>query len=176
MVVRKILVWPDEKLRIISDEIKLIDKNIKYLIRDLIDTMKVEPNCAGIAAPQIGVNKRIFIVNILSDINFGDKVNDPKYFINPKIVKKRGLFKWKEGCLSIPGETGMVERYEYITLRFIDLNGKTKYLSAYSFLSGCIQHEFDHLNGKLWIDYQSKLKQMFVKNKMLKRKKYKNII
>ena len=168
MTVCKLLIWPDKKLSAISEPVKSIDDSVKSLIKNLIETMKNEGNSAGIAAPQIGINSRLFVANVHPEQNDGNGTNGTEVFINPEIIEKHGTFSWEEGCLSIPGKKGMVTRFETILLRYINLNGKIKQQKAYAYLSGCFQHELDHLNGKLWINYQSRLKQNLIKRKMLK--------
>ncbi len=170
MTARKLLIWPDKKLLAVSEPIKSVNEEIKLLIRDMIETMKDEGNSAGLAAPQIGVNKRIFIANIDPKQNESNGTNGHEAFINPEIILKSGTFTWEEGCLSIPGERGKVTRSENITLKYTDINGEIKKRVAHNYLSGCFQHELDHLDGKLWIGYQSRLKQSLVKKKMLKLK------
>ena len=176
MTICKLLIWPDEKLLKISNKINLINNDVKSLVKDLIDTMKHEKNSAGIAAPQIGVNSCVFVININPDHNQGNGTNGYEVFINPKIIKKCGTFNWEEGCLSIPGESGVVTRFETISISYINLHGKTIEQEVDTYFSGCFQHELDHLNGKLWINYQSKLKQNLIKEKMLKLKKKNSIV
>ena len=169
MAARTILIWPDPNLLKVSEPIDVIDDSIHALVADLIDTMGTEPS-AGIAAPQIGVQKRLFVVDIPPSDNDGNGTNGPEAFINPEILTTEGSFEWQEGCLSIPGERGTVKRFEKVRMRYQNLKGETCEIDAFGYLSGCFQHELDHLNGKLWIDYQSRLKRDMVRKKMMKLK------
>jgi peptide deformylase len=168
MTSREILIWPDPNLTKRSEPIELVDDGIRALAADLIETMEYEGNCAGLAAPQIGVQKRLFVVDISPDQNDGNGTNGPQAFINPEIISTEGSFEWEEACMSIPGERGPVKRSDKIRMRYLDLDGNTHEIDAFGYLSGCFQHEIDHLNGRLWIDYQSRLKQELVRKKMLK--------
>ncbi len=168
MTARTIRIWPDPCLLTVSTPIEKVDASVKELVQDLIDSMEVAGNAAGLAAPQIGINKRVFVANIPPEQNDGNGTDGYEAFINPEFIKKEGQFEWEEGCMSIPGERGKVKRAYKITMRFMDINGQMQEREAFDYLSGCLQHEADHLDGKLWIDYQSAMKKDMVRKKMQK--------
>ncbi|MBL4818963.1 MAG: peptide deformylase [Deltaproteobacteria bacterium] len=170
MTVRKVHIWPDPVLQSTSESVKQVDDSIRELVQDLIDTMEHVGNSAGLSGPQIGVSKRVFVVDIPAEHNDGNGTDGPEAFINPEIIEKEGQFEWDEGCLSIPEERGKVKRAIRVIMRYQDLNGETQEREAFDYLSGCFQHELDHLNGKLWVDYQSALKRDMIRKKMLKLK------
>ncbi len=171
MTAKEVLIWPDPNLSKTSMPIEEVDESIRALASELIATMEYEGNSAGIAAPQIGIHKRIFIAHIPPSDNNGNGTNGPEAFINPEFILKEGDLHWEEGCLSIPGERGWVTRSSRVIMRYLDLNGEQQEKEAFDYLAGCFQHEADHLDGKLWIDYQSPLKRNLVRKKMLKLKK-----
>ncbi|MBH1988741.1 MAG: peptide deformylase [Myxococcaceae bacterium] len=170
MAVRKVLIWPDPALQKKSELVTEFDTSLKMLVQDMIQTMEAIGNSAGLAAPQIGVHKRLFIADIPPEHNDGNGTDGPELFINPEFILKEGQFEWEEGCLSIPGERGKVQRAYRVIMRYQDLEGNTHQREAFDYLSGCFQHEADHLDGKLWIDYQSSFKKELVRKKMLKLK------
>src|SRR3989338_3591203 len=168
MAVPKVHIWPDPVLSQVSKPVEHFDASLKALAQDLINSMNYHGNSAGLAAPQIGVPLRMFIVDIPPEHNDGNGTDGPEAFVNPEFLLKEGQFEWEEGCLSIPGERGRVKRAWGVVMKYQDLEGATHEREAFDYLSGCFQHETDHLNGKLWIDYQSALKREFVRKKMLK--------
>jgi len=168
MAVKNILIWPDARLKEISKPIMDFDEELKNIIQDLSDTMDAYGPMAGLSAPQIGILKRVFIIDIPPEDNEGNGTNGKEVFINPEIIAKEGSFSWKEGCMSIPGFRGPVKRYYKVRLSYQDQNGIINERDAHYYLSGGFQHELDHLNGILWVDYQSPLKKNFIKKKMLK--------
>lgn len=168
MTVRKIRIWPDPVLLQVSKPVEKFDNSLKSLVQDMIESMKDVGNSAGLAAPQIGVHLRLFIADIPSEQNEGNGTLGVEAFANPEFILKEGQFEWEEGCLSIPGERGRVKRAYRVIMRYQDLEGVFHEREAFDYLSGCFQHEADHLNGKLWIDYQSTLKKDLVRKKMLK--------
>jgi len=169
---RKILIWPDELLSKKSEPVEKIDSEIKVLIADMLDTMQgYEEGAAGIAAPQVGVNKRIFIVDIPKEDNHGNGTEGPLVLINPEFVEKSDeKFTWTEGCLSIPGLQGKVTRKKRVVMRYTDITGKTQSIEGLDYLAGALQHEHDHLEGILWVDHQGKLSQQMIRKKMIKLK------
>jgi len=171
MPAKEVLIWPDPNLSKISEPVDVVDDDIRALVADLIATMEYEGNSAGLSAPQIGIHKRVFVVDIPPEHNKGNGTNGPEAFINPEIILKEGQFSWEEGCMSIPNERGWVNRAMRIMMRYTTLEGEVKEREAFDYLGGCFQHELDHLNGKLWIDYQTPLKRNIVRKKMLKLKK-----
>ena len=141
--------------------VQKVDKEIKNLMDDMLETMYKAPGI-GLAAIQIGIPKRIVVIDISKDEN----KKDPIYFVNPELTwQSKEKATYEEGCLSIPDQFAKIDRPEKCTVKFLDYNGNKKQISAKGLLSTCIQHEIDHLNGILFIDYLSKLK----KNMILKR-------
>lgn len=165
MAVKDILIWPDPVLKKISEPISDFGPQLQSLIKDLSESMDSEP-MAGLSAPQIGVSKRLFIIDIAPDQNDGNGTNGKEVFINPEIISREGSFTWDEGCMSIPGYRGKVRRDHRVVMRYQNERGEHLEREAFFYLSGCFQHEIDHLNGILWIDYQSALKKSFIKKKM----------
>jgi peptide deformylase len=154
MAIRPILIIPDKRLRTVADEIGDIDDEIKTLAKDMLDTMYDAPGI-GLAAPQIGVLKRIVVMDLAKD----DEKPDPMVMINPEILKfGEETVVTEEGCLSIPELYYEVERPSTVTVRYTDLDGKQVTRDAGDRLAICVQHELDHLDGVLYIDYLSRLK------------------
>lgn len=169
MAVKKILRWPNPILSQKSKIIQKLDTSIECLFQDLVDTMQKTGNAVGLAAPQIGVLLKMFIINIAPESNNNNGTNGIEAFINPELIFREGEFEWEEGCLSIPGEYGKTKRATRIIVRYMDLNWKIKEREALDFFSGCLQHEIDHLYGTLWVDYQSSLKRELIFKKMKKK-------
>ena len=167
MAKREILVLPDARLRAVADPIEKIDESVKQLAKDMLDTMYDAPGI-GLAAPQIGEMKRIVVMDLAKD---GEKP-DPIVMINPEILKySEDTVTTEEGCLSIPEIYYEVERPAEVTVRYTDLDGKTITRDADDRLAICIQHELDHLDGVLYIDYLSRLKRDRVLKKFQKAEK-----
>ena len=167
MAVRKILTIPDPVLRKKSDSVKTIDKDIKNLMDDMLQTMYDAPGI-GLAAIQIGVPKRVVVMDLSKD---PDKKN-PMFFVNPVITWKSNVSSsYEEGCLSIPNQFAKIDRPDKCHFKYIDYNGQEKQIKADGLLSTCIQHEIDHLDGILFIDYLSKLKKDIIIKKVSKEKK-----
>lgn len=167
MAKREILVLPDARLRQVADPIEKIDASIKQLAKDMLDTMYDAPGI-GLAAPQIGEMKRIVVMDLAKE---GEKP-DPIVMINPEILKySEDTVTSEEGCLSIPEIYYEVERPADVTVRYTDLDGKTVEKDATDRLAVCIQHELDHLDGVLYIDYLSRLKRDRVLKKFQKAEK-----
>jgi len=163
MCVRKIVYYPDPILRKKTTRIQDIDDEIKTLAEDMLETM-YENKGIGLAAPQIGILKKIVTV----DISGPEKRENPMVLINPEIYEKQGEVEGEEGCLSLPGFRCNVKRAEKIKVRFLDVDGKEHDISADELMSVCIQHEVDHLNGRLIIDYAGKLKRSMYEKKLKK--------
>lgn len=174
MAVKNIIIWPDKILEKKSLPVIDFDKKLENLVNDLLDTMTSEP-MAGLAAPQIGENLRVFVSDIDPKDNEGNGTDGAQVFINPEILKKEGEFSWEEGCMSIPGLKGPVTRAQKIVMRFQDISGNFHEKEAFYYLSGCFQHEIDHLDGILWVDYQKPFKKNFIKKKMQKLKQLKTL-
>ena len=164
---RKILIEPDPILRKKCEPLEKVDTNIRKLMQDMLETMYDAPGI-GLAAVQIGILKRLIVIDISKD----EKKKDPLFLINPVILKSsKKTSTYEEGCLSLPGQFAEIERPAECLLKYIDLSGKEKELKAEGLLSTCIQHEVDHLNGILFIDYLSKLKKDMIIKKLVKHKK-----
>jgi peptide deformylase len=167
MSTRDIIIIPDEILKKTSDPIEKIGDNEKKLINDLFETM-YNANGIGLAAVQVGVLKRILVI----DVSKKDEKKNPICFINPIIRKySNEMSIYEEGCLSIPDTFIEIERPKVCDVEYIDLNGKQKILKCDGLLSTCIQHEINHLDGKLIIDHLSKLKRDLIVKKISKNKK-----
>lgn len=156
-----ILRFPDKRLRIKAKEVVKIDETIKTLIIDMFETM-TQSDGIGLAATQVDFHQRIVVIDI------SQKRNQPLCLINPKITQSSGHRDYEEGCLSVPEYKAMITRAEKITVDAMDENGKNFKLEADGLLATCIQHELDHLNGKLFVDYLSKLKQQRLKKRFEK--------
>ena len=166
MAIRKILTEPDPFLRQKSTDVEKVDNNIRKLMDDMLETMYDAPGI-GLAAIQIGVPKRVIVIDL-----FRDEKKNPLYFVNPKIIKKSDTDStYEEGCLSVPGQFAEVDRPDKCHISFLDYNGKKQELKAEGLLATCIQHEMDHLEGILFIDYLSKLKKNLIVRKLSKQKK-----
>ena len=166
-MLRKILIEPDPILRKKCEPLEKVDKEIKKLMDDMLETMYAAPGI-GLAAIQVGILKRLIVI----DISKAEEKKSPIFLINPEILfrsKKTSIYE--EGCLSLPGQFAEIERPSECTLKYIDYDGKEKELKAKGLLATCIQHEVDHLNGILFIDYLSKLKKDMIIKKLVKHKK-----
>ena len=150
MSIRKVVKYGEESLRQPSKEVHKVSQKIKVLVEDLLDTMYKE-NGVGLAAPQVGENYRVFVI----DVSTNDQPLNPMVFINPKIIKKSGACISHEGCLSFPQAFTDVRRYANVMVKAMDRNGRSFILEAKdgSLLARAIQHEFDHLDGILFIDH-----------------------
>jgi len=167
MAIRTILHYPDKRLRIAGEKVdpaRIADKEIQTLIDDMAETMYAAPG-VGLAATQIGVALQIFLVDVAAE----DEPSDLRIFINPEIVEKQDEIVWSEGCLSFPGVTEEIERAAHVRARALDRNGKPFELEAEELLAVAIQHEYDHLLGKLMIDHLGPLKKRLLHRKMQKR-------
>ena len=164
---RKILIEPDPLLRKKSEPLEKVDGETRKIMKDMLETMYDAPGI-GLAAVQIGILKRMIVIDISKD----EKKKNPLFLINPVIVKKSDeTSTYEEGCLSLPGQYAEIERPKDCHLKYVDLDGNEKELKADGLLSTCIQHEVDHLNGILFIDYLSKLKKDMIIKKLVKHKK-----
>ena len=167
MSIKNIITVPDETLRKVSEPVEKVGTNEKKLIDDLFDTM-YKSNGIGLAAVQVGILKRILVI----DVSTKDEKKEPLSFINPKIKKiSNDTSTYEEGCLSIPDTFIEIERPKICEVEYIDVNGKLKNLKCEGLLSTCLQHEINHLDGKLIIDHLSKLKRDMIIKKISKSKK-----
>ena len=167
MTIRKILTEPDPFLRQKSIKVENVNNEIRTLMDDMLETMYAAPGI-GLAAIQIGVPKRVIVI----DIARGEEEKNPKYFVNPEIISNSNMeASYEEGCLSVPGQFAEISRPNKCKIKFLDYNGNEKTLEMNGLLATCIQHEMDHLEGILFIDYLSKLKKFLIMKKLFKQKK-----
>ena len=167
MPLKNIVIEPDPILRKISQPIETVNNETKKLLDDMLETMYAAPGI-GLAAVQVGILKRIIVI----DISKEKEKKNPFFLINPEIIfKSEKTSSYEEGCLSLPGHFAEIERPSECRVTYIDYNGKKRELKANGILSTCIQHEVDHLNGVLFIDYLSKLKKDMIIKKLKKQKK-----
>ena len=167
MTIRKILTEPDPFLRKKSLPVKQVDDEIRSLMDDMLETMYAAPGI-GLAAVQIGVPKRVIVIDLSKD----NKKKEPMYFVNPEIItKSNDDASYEEGCLSVPNQFAEVSRPDNCKVKYLDYDGSEKVLEAKGLLATCIQHEMDHLEGILFIDYLSKLKKNMIIKKLSKQKK-----
>lgn len=161
MAIHHILHYPDPRLRFKAAPIAKVDDEIRLLIDDMFETMYAAPGI-GLAAPQVNISKRLIVIDI------SEKRNEPLVLINPEICLREGSQRSDEGCLSVPGISEGVERAARIVARGLDRDGKAVEVEAEGLLAVCIQHEVDHLDGKLFVDYLTELKRRRIRKKMEK--------
>ena len=167
MTIRKILTEPDPFLRQKSKPVEKVDDSIREIMDDMLETMYQAPGI-GLAAIQIGIPKRIIVL----DISMDREKKEPLYFVNPeKVYTSEDQATYEEGCLSVPGQFAEIDRPDKCHIKYLDYNGDSKELKAEGLLATCIQHEIDHLEGILFIDYLSKLKRSMITKKLSKQKK-----
>mgnify|MGYP000462157523 CR=1 FL=1 len=159
MSILTVLEFPDKRLRIKAKEVTVFDAAIKTLVADMIETMYYAKG-VGLAATQIDVHQRIIVMDI------SEEKDAPMCLINPEIIKQSGEEESEEGCLSVPGFFEKVKRAEFVTIKAQVEDGASLEIEADEFLSICIQHEMDHLEGKLFVDYLSPLKRQRIKAKL----------
>lgn len=161
MALLEILHYPDKRLRTVAAPVESVDATIRKLVEDMFETMYEAPGI-GLAATQVNVHQRVIVMDV------SNEKDQPLCLINPEIIQSEGIEECQEGCLSVPEIYENVERAESITVRALDQNGDSYTLEAGELLAVCIQHEMDHLVGKLFIDYLSPLKQQRLRKKLLK--------
>ncbi len=164
MNILAILEYPDKRLRTIAQPVEAVDAALVELIDDMFHTMYEAPGI-GLAATQVNVHKQLLILDISEDRS------QPMVFINPRITAKDGSQVYQEGCLSLPGIYADVKRYNQITVSALDRNGREFSLEADGLLAVCIQHEMDHLAGKVFVDHLSPLKRALAEKKLAKQRK-----
>jgi peptide deformylase len=164
MALIEILHFPDPRLRKKAIPVDKVDDQIRQTVEDMFETMYDAPGI-GLAATQVNIQKQIIVIDV------SEGKDQPVCLINPKIIAKDGEEEMQEGCLSVPGIFETVRRAENITVQALDQQGTQFTLDADGLLAVCIQHEMDHLDGKLFVDYLSPLKMQRIKKKMLKMKK-----
>ena len=167
MTVRKILIEPDPFLRQKSKKVEKVDDDTRSLMDDMLETMYDAPGI-GLAAIQIGVPKRVIVIDLARE----NEKKQPLYFVNPEIITKAEIdLTYEEGCLSVPGQFAEIDRPDRCKVKYLNYDGKEQILNAEGLLATCIQHEIDHLEGILFIDYLSKLKRSMITKKLSKQKK-----
>src|SRR3982751_2845737 len=164
MAILDILQYPDERLTMPAQRVEKIDASMRKLVDDMVETMYAAPG-VGLAATQVDRHLQIIVIDVSEDRS------DLRVFINPEITRREGAAVNQEGCLSVPGVYDNVERAESVTVTALDRNGSRFTLNASGMLAACIQHEMDHLQGKVFIDYLSELKLNRVKAKLKKRQR-----
>ena len=168
MALLDILVYPDPRLRRKALPVECVDDEIWQLIRDMAETMYQAPGI-GLAATQVSVSKRVMV------IDHSDERNELQVFINPVIRNRRGETETEEGCLSVPGIVAPVKRAEEVTVTALDSEGRINEYTASGILAVCLQHELDHLDGKVFVDYLSRLKRERIRKQLLKESRNDNV-
>ncbi|MBL8429396.1 MAG: peptide deformylase [Dechloromonas sp.] len=161
MALLPILRFPDPRLKKVASPVTQIDDSTRKLVADMAETMYEAPGI-GLAATQVDVHQRIVVIDVSED------KSELQVFINPTLGNCEGSQTGEEGCLSVPGIYDKVERAERVSISYLDLDGKQQVLEAEGLLAVCIQHEIDHLNGTVFVDHLSQLKQLRIKNKLAK--------
>lgn len=156
-----ILRYPDPRLHKVAKPVQAVDARIRKLVDDMAETMYAAPGI-GLAATQVDVHERVIVIDITEDRT------DLRVLINPEIIEKNGDIEWEEGCLSVPGIYDKVHRAEKIRVRALNREGETCEFDAEGLLAVCVQHEMDHLLGKVFVEYLSRLKQTRIKTKLQK--------
>ena len=164
MAILNILVYPDSRLRQVAKKVENVTDETRQLISNMAETMYAAPGI-GLAATQVNVHQRIIVIDI------SESRDDLLVLVNPEITEKDGEQVYDEGCLSVPDIYAQVARAENIKLNALDKNGKPFEMSADGLLAVCIQHEIDHLDGKVFVDYLSRLKQDRIRKKLLKQQR-----
>ncbi|TMN78812.1 MULTISPECIES: peptide deformylase [unclassified Pseudoalteromonas] len=161
----EVLRFPDERLRTIAKDVADVDDQVRQIVKDMLETMYDE-NGIGLAATQVNIHQRIVVIDV------SEERDEPLVLINPQIIKKDGSTISEEGCLSVPNSYAKVDRAETVTVAALNENGEELVLDADELLAICIQHELDHLQGKLFIDYLSPLKRQRIRKKLEKEAKF----
>lgn len=164
MAILKILQYPDERLHKVAESVQAVTDDVRQLVRDMAETMYAAPG-VGLAATQVDVHKRIIVIDV-SELH--DQLT---VLINPELIASSGECEREEGCLSVPGIYENVRRAEFITVRALDEQGELFTLEAEGLLAICIQHEMDHLLGKVFVEYLSPLKQTRIRSKLKKHRR-----
>ena len=163
---KKIIIEPDPILRKKCEPLENVDDDVRKLMNDMLETMYKAPGI-GLAAIQVGILKRIVVIDVSKE-----EKKSPLFLVNPEIIyKSKNTAVYEEGCLSLPGQFAEIERPSECHIKYIDYDGKEAKLETKGLLATCIQHEIDHLNGILFIDYLSKLKKDMIIKKLVKHKK-----
>lgn len=166
MAIREILTYPDERLYTVARPVSAVDDEVRTLVRDMAQTMYAAPG-VGLAATQIDVHRRVITIDI------SETRNELLVLINPVILERDGMQECEEGCLSVPGVYERVKRAQKVKVRALGLDGQPFDFEADGLLAICVQHEMDHLDGKVFVDYLSRLKQGRIRHRMSKRERRK---
>lgn len=161
MALLEVLKYPDERLRTVARPVAKVDNKIRSIVNDMLETM-YEENGVGLAATQVDIHQRIVVIDV------SEEQNNPLVFINPEIVTEEGHKTHEEGCLSVPGNYATIERADKVTVKALNEQGESFEINADELLAVCIQHEIDHLDGKLFVDYLSPLKRQRIRKKLEK--------
>jgi peptide deformylase len=161
MAILEILHFPDPRLRNIAQPVQTVDDGIRQLLDDMLDTMYAAPGI-GLAATQVNISDRVIVIDV------SEAKDQPLCLINPEILELDGVEEMEEGCLSVPGVYEVVQRADRVRLRALDRTGQPFEMQAEGLLAVCIQHEIDHLDGKLFVDYLSQLKRTRIRNRLEK--------
>lgn len=161
MAILDILHFPDPRLRTKAEPVEVVDDELRRLVDDMFETMYAAPGI-GLAATQVNVHKRVIVIDV------SEEQNEPLVLINPEILEDQGREEMQEGCLSVPDYYDTVERADWVRVRALNRDGESFELETDGLLAVCIQHEIDHLNGKLFVDYLSELKRNRVRKRMEK--------
>lgn len=161
----EILEFPDPRLRKQAVDVDVVDDALRQTIDDMLETMYAAPGI-GLAATQVNIAKRLVVIDVSED------KNEPLVFINPELLEKDGEEEMDEGCLSVPGVYERVRRAEHIKVRALDRNGEAFELETGGLLAVCVQHEIDHLDGKLFVDYLSEMKRQRIRKKLEKERRH----
>ncbi|KXF81183.1 peptide deformylase [Enterovibrio coralii] len=164
MSVLQVLTYPDDRLRTVAKPVESVTPEIQKIVDDMLETMYDEEGI-GLAATQVDIHQRIVVIDL------SETRDEPMVLINPEILEKRGEDGIEEGCLSVPGARALVPRASEVTVRALDRDGNEYQFDADDLLAICVQHELDHLEGKLFVDYLSPLKQQRIKQKLEKIKR-----
>jgi peptide deformylase len=167
MAILNILEYPDPRLRTKAEPVGAINDELRKLAADMLETMYAAPGI-GLAATQVNVHRRMLVADI------SEKQDTPHVFINPEILDRRGTEVMEEGCLSVPGFYEPVTRSEWIRLRALGLDGEPLEMELDGLLAVCVQHEIDHLDGKLFVDYLSDLKKQRIRKRLEKERRYRD--
>ena len=161
MAILNILQFPDPRLRNVARPVEQVDDAIRKFADDMLETMYAAPGI-GLAATQVNVDKRVIVIDVSED------KSEPLYLINPEILELQGVEEMEEGCLSVPGVYETVQRADQVRIRALGLDGEPFEMEVNDLLAVCIQHEIDHLDGKLFVDYLSQLKRTRIRKKLEK--------
>jgi len=168
-MIREIVIYPDKRLKLVSREVEEFNGALHDLLDDMYDTM-VQSNGVGLAAIQVGVDQRVLIINE-PDENDAQRKENTLEMINPVIIERNGTTKYQEGCLSVPGYYEEVERYKYVKVEYFDRHGQSQTIEDDGFLAIAMQHEMDHLDGKVFVEKLSFTKRKRFEKEWKKRQK-----